>query len=89
MMMQYHFGLGVGHTYANYHYSDSSGASDTRHGDEDNNCDIDNHLHPDNPTDVGSDLGSDSTSRLSFGLEDNDEEYGDDDEFLALHEMYD
>ena len=97
MMMRYHFGLGVGHTYLHYEPSDSIGASNIEEFEDDNDGD-NMDFHPPfnssaNPQPRSeSDSGSEWSEELEeLGDDDELEEdpyQSDDEEFLALNEMY-
>ncbi len=97
-MMRYHFGLGVGHTYLHYEPSDSIGVSNIEESEDDNDGD-NMDFHPPfnssaNPQPRSeSDSGSEWSEELGEELGDDDElgedpYQSDDEEFLALNEMY-
>ena len=98
-MMRYHFGLGVGHTYLHYEPSDSIGVSNIEESEDDNSDGDNMDLHPPfnssaNPQPRSeSDSGSEWSEELGEELGDDDElgedpYQSDDEEFLALNEMY-
>ena len=85
--MWYHFGLGVGHTYTDHQYFDSSSSSNTEESIDINEEDC---LHLNENPDTLSELESSSEESLnqSDELKNDDTECNDDEEFFILQEMH-
>lgn len=85
MMMRYHFNLGVGHTYLRFKLHDSDSSSNAGEPVEENGGDMDAHFE--SASDPGSEDVEDSEDDDDSESESGDQ--SDDEEFLALSEMYD